>query len=211
MESNEKKSNELKYKRIGVMCGSSEACDSRFFDLARDLGAALGSLGHTIVYGGGARGLMRRVADGALEKGARVDGYMPEFMIKVEWQHNKLTNLHITADMAERKVKMRENTDATIFLPGGCGTMEEFFEWLSCKRLGQYTGPLVIINYQGYYDPLIGLLENMQKEKFHAPAHENMWSVANGLEDLAKVLEDAPDWSADAINHAAVTDKEHKK
>ena len=194
----------VKYKRIGVMCGSSEACDEHFLELATNLGAALGSLEHEIVYGGGAKGLMRRVADAALEHGAQVHGYMPEFMIKVEWQHNKLTHLHITKDMAERKEAMRINTDATIFLPGGCGTMEEFFEWLSCKRLGQYTGPLVIINHKGYYDPLIKLLGNMQREKFHAPHHEDMWSVANGIEDLAKVLEDAPEWSSDAIERAAV-------
>lgn len=194
----------MKYKRIGIMCGSSEACEEHFLKMAFDLGAALGSLGHDIVYGGGAKGLMRRVADGALSNGARVDGYMPEFMTQVEWQHNDLTNLHITRDMSERKVLMRENSDATVFLPGGCGTMEEFFEWLSCKRLGMYTGPLVIVNYQGYYDPLIKLLANMQQEKFHAPSHDDMWSVANGIEDLSQVLEDAPLWSADAIKKAAV-------
>lgn len=197
-------SKNLKYKRIGIMCGSSDACEKHFLDMAYDLGAALGKLGHDLVYGGGAKGLMRMVADGGLSKGARVDGYMPEFMIQVEWQHNELTNLHITQDMADRKNQMRVNTDATLFLPGGCGTMEEFFEWLTCKRLGQYTGPLVIVNYLGYYDPLIELLQNMQREKFHAPAHENMWSVANGIEDLAQVLEDAPEWSSDAIKHAAV-------
>ncbi|MEX0798595.1 MAG: TIGR00730 family Rossman fold protein [Bacteriovoracaceae bacterium] len=194
----------MKYKRIGIMCGSSEACPQHFLDMAFSLGEALGSLGHEIIYGGGAKGLMRKVADGALAKGARVDGYMPEFMVNVEWQHNKLTHLHMTKNMAERKTMMRENSDATLFLPGGCGTMEEFFEWMTCKRLGMYTGPLVIVNYQGYYDPLIALLENMQKEKFHGKAHDDMWSVANSLEDLSQVLEDAPAWSADAIKMAAV-------
>lgn len=186
------------------MCGSSDACDQHFLDLAYGLGEALGALGHEVVYGGGAKGLMRRVADGALSKGAQVHGYIPDFMIKVEWQHKGLTNLHITKDMADRKDQMRENTDATIFLPGGCGTMEEFFEWLSCKRLGQYTGPLVIVNHRNYYDPLLKLLDNMQKEKFHAEHHVDMWTVANGIEDLAKALEDSPSWSSDAIKHAAV-------
>jgi uncharacterized protein (TIGR00730 family) len=194
----------MKYKRIGIMCGSSEACDKKFHDMATQLGEMLAENGHEVVYGGGARGLMRRVADGALSKGGRVDGYMPEFMIAVEWQHNDLTNLHITKDMAERKHRMMTESDATIFLPGGCGTMEEFFEWMSCKRLGQYTGPLVIVNFQGYYDPLIGLLHHMENEKFHRPVHSNMWSVANSLDEVPKVLEDAPEWSSDAINHAAV-------
>lgn len=192
------------------MCGSSEACDKKYHDMATELGKMLGQSGHEIVYGGGAKGLMRRVADGALSVGARVDGYMPEFMTKVEWQHNDLTNLHITKDMAQRKYRMMTESDATIFLPGGCGTMEEFFEWLSNKRLGMYTGPLVILNFQGYYDPLIGLLHHMENEKFHRPIHSKMWSVANSLEELPKVLEEAPEWSSDAINHAAVDDDKER-
>lgn len=201
----------MKYKRIGIMCGSSEACDPRFLDMAYQLGQKLGELGHDIVYGGGAKGLMRRVADGALNKGARVDGYMPNFMIAVEWQHNDLTHLHITNDMAERKYRMMTESDATIFLPGGCGTMEEFFEWMTNKRLGKYTGPLVIFNFEGYYDPLIELLNRMEEEKFHRPIHRDMWSVANNLDEVPQVLHDAPEWSSDAINVAAVNVKNEKE
>jgi uncharacterized protein (TIGR00730 family) len=201
----------MKYKRIGIMCGSSEACDTRFLDMAYQLGQKLGELGHDIVYGGGAKGLMRRVADGALNKGARVDGYMPNFMIAVEWQHNDLTHLHITNDMAERKYRMMTESDATIFLPGGCGTMEEFFEWMTNKRLGKYTGPLVIFNFEGYYDPLIELLNRMEEEKFHRPIHRDMWSVANNLDEVPQVLHDAPEWSSDAINVAAVNVKNEKE
>lgn len=201
----------MKYKRIGIMCGSSEACDPRFLDMAYQLGQRLGELGHDIVYGGGAKGLMRRVADGALNKGARVDGYMPNFMIAVEWQHNDLTHLHTTNDMAERKYRMMTESDATIFLPGGCGTMEEFFEWMTNKRLGKYTGPLVIFNFEGYYDPLIELLNRMEEEKFHRPIHRDMWSVANNLDEVPQVLHDAPEWSSDAINVAAVNVKNEKE
>ncbi len=196
----------MKYKKIGVMCGSSNTCDKKFHDLAYDLGQELALYNHDVIYGGGAKGLMCKVADGALSKDGRVDGYMPEFMIKVEWQHRNLTHLHITKDMAERKSRMMSDSDATIFLPGGCGTMEEFFEWLSAKRLGLYTGPLIIVNFEGYYDPLIQLLDNMERESFHRPVHRNMWSVASSLDDLLTVLDDAPAWSSDAINHAAVDD-----
>lgn len=194
----------MKYKRIGVMCGSSDACDKKYLEMAYQLGQKLAESNHEVVYGGGAKGLMRRVADGALDNKGIVHGYMPDFMIQVEWQHPNLTNLHITSDMAERKKAMMDGSDATIFLPGGCGTMEEFFEWLSAKRLGQHLGPLIIFNFQGYYDPLITLLETMEQEKFHNPIHNNMWSVCNDIESLAGVLEDAPSWSADAINHASV-------
>lgn len=194
----------MKYKKIGIMCGSSEACDPKFLDMAYSLGENLGSFGHDVIYGGGARGLMRRVADGALSKGARVDGYMPSFMIAVEWQHNDLTHLHITKDMDERKKLMMDNSDATIFLPGGCGTMEEFFVWMCAKRLGHHTGPLVILNFDGYYDPLLKLLENMENEKFHASIHKEMYSVAYSIDDIPKVLEDAPKWESDAIHKAHV-------
>lgn len=186
------------------MCGSSESCDVKFLDMAYNLGQQLGELKHDIVYGGGAKGLMCKVADGALSKGARVDGYIPDFMIQVEWQHINLTNLHITKDMNERKQLMMDRSDATIFLPGGSGTLEEFFVWLTSKRLGLHTGPLIILNFEGYYDPLIELLNNMEKEKFHRPIHKDMFSVANSLSEIPQALEDAPSWSEDAITKASV-------
>lgn len=194
----------MKYKRIGVMCGSSDACDKKYLEMAYKVGQELANLNHEVVYGGGAKGLMRKVADGALDHKGIVHGYMPEFMIKVEWQHPNLTNLHITADMAERKTAMMNESDATLFLPGGCGTMEEFFEWLSAKRLGKHLGPLIIFNFEGYYDPLVELLLRMEKEKFHNEIHNEMWSICDSVKQIAQTLEDAPLWGADAINHASV-------
>mgnify|MGYP003684776597 FL=1 len=82
--------------------------------------------------------------------------------------------------------------------------MEEFFEWLTSKRLGLYIGPLIIFNFEGYYDPLIALLEKMVHENFHNPIHNNMWSVCEHLDQLPNVLDEAPLWSKDAIAHAAV-------
>ncbi len=194
----------MKYKNIGVMCGSSEVCDSKFLDMAYQLGEVLGNAKHSVLYGGGAKGLMRRVADGALKTGATVDGYIPQMMIEVEWQHTGLSNLIITKDMDERKNLMMDNADATIFLPGGSGTMEELFVWMTAKRLGLHTGPLIIVNFEGYYDPLIKLLDNIEKEKFHRPIHKNMYSIATGVDDILEVLDAAPTWSADAIKVAAV-------
>jgi uncharacterized protein (TIGR00730 family) len=194
----------MKYKMIGVMCGSSNACDKKFLDMAYNLGQELAKLKSEVIYGGGAKGLMRQVADGALSAGTSVHGYMPEFMIAVEWQHDSLTQLHITKDMAERKYRMMSESDATIFLPGGCGTMEEFFEWLSAKRLGKYTGPLIIFNFDGYYNPLLELLDNMEKEKFHNPEHSKMWSVCSKLSELQDVLNNSQEWSTDAIHSASV-------
>ncbi len=194
----------MEYKRIGVMCGSSNACDEKYLNMAYQVGQKLAELNHEVVYGGGAKGLMRKVADGALDNKGIVHGYMPTFMTEVEWQHPHLTNLHITADMAERKSAMMNESDATIFLPGGCGTMEEFFEWLSAKRLGKHLGPLIIFNFESYYDPLITLLERMEQEKFHNPIHNDMWSICSSVNDIPKTLKEAPKWSAEAINQASV-------
>lgn len=189
------------------MCGSSDACHENFLELAYQVGKVLAKNNHDLVYGGGGKGLMRRVADGALEHGAEVHGYIPKFMIAVEWQHPHLSNLHLTEDMSERKYRMMSASDATIFLPGGCGTMEEFFEWMSSKRLGKYTGPLIIFNYKNYYDPLINLLKNMEQERFHNPIHRQMYVTCTKIEDLIDTLHTAPDWSEDAIHHAAVDKK----
>lgn len=197
----------MKHKKIGVMCGSSDACPQKFLDLAYQVGVELAKNKLEIVYGGGAKGLMRRVADGGLDNGTLVHGYMPEFMIAVEWQHTQLSQLHITHDMSERKYRMMSESDATIFLPGGCGTMEEFFEWLSSKRLGKYTGPLVIFNFDNYYDPLIELLDNMENNSFHNPEHKKMYSVCNNVDELIKTIKSAPSWSEDAIEFAAAKTK----
>jgi uncharacterized protein (TIGR00730 family) len=198
----------MQYKKIGVMCGSSQACDKKFLDMAYSLGKILADNKLEVIYGGGAKGLMRKVADGALDQGGVVHGYIPKFMIEVEWQHPDLSRLHITKDMDERKNLMMNNSDATIFLPGGSGTMEELFVWMTSKRLGLHTGPLIIVNFDGYYNSLIVLLQNMIKEKFHNAIHEDMYSVVTSEKEVIKALESAPTWSKDAIHNAAVNLKE---
>lgn len=194
----------MKYKKIGVMCGSSEVCDKKFLTMAYRLGEILAENKLEVIYGGGAKGLMRRVADGALDKGGSVHGYIPKFMIEVEWQHPNLTNLHITKDMDERKNLMMNNSDATIFLPGGSGTLEELFVWMTSKRLGLHTGPLLIVNFEGYYNPLLELLESMVQEKFHRPLHRDMYTIVNDIEELIEALHQSPKWQEDAIKTASV-------
>ena len=193
----------MKLDRIGVMCGSSSVCPTKYLELARQVGRALGGDDRKVIYGGGAKGLMSEVADGALEVGGEVYGYMPEFMVQVEWQHQGLTKLFKTKDMSERKMLMMTDSDATVFLPGGCGTMEEFFEWLSSKRLGKYFGPLVIVNFEGYYDPLIELLHKMEVEKFHNVIHRQMWVECADANDLLKAIDEAPKWIENPILHAS--------
>lgn len=193
----------MKLDKIGVMCGSSSVCPNKYLELARNVGEVLARDKRSVIYGGGAKGLMNEVANGALDLGGEVFGYMPKFMVEVEWQHENLTKLITTKDMSERKLLMMTESDATVFLPGGCGTMEEFFEWLSAKRLGKYFGPLVIVNFEGYYDSLIELLAKMEAEKFHNIIHREMWVECRGAEDLLKAIDEAPKWIDDPILHAS--------
>lgn len=194
----------MKFKSIGVMCGSSDACDAKYLEFAYSLGQFIAKQNYRLVYGGGAKGLMRKAADGALESGGEVYGYMPKFMTEIEWQHKGLTKLVTTETMSERKDQMMKASDVTVFLPGGSGTMEEFFQLLVCKRLGQYTGPLILFNLDGYYEPLKELLNSMIQEKFHQEIHGKMYSFCETPEEMQQILDNYEGWSPDAIKFAAV-------
>lgn len=191
-------------KRICVYCASSSKIDESYFDAAEKLAAQLVSHNVTIVYGGGAAGLMGCIADTAIEHGGHVVGVIPKFMTEVEWQHKELEEIHVVADMHERKKKLLEGTDAVIALPGGSGTFEELLEAISLKRLGLYTKPIIIMNINNYYDPLIELLEKSIRESFMSVAHRSMWTVVSDPNDIMSAIENSPDWSSDAISFAAV-------
>ena len=191
-------------KRICVFCASSSKVDKSYFDAAEKLAAQLVSHNVTIVYGGGAAGLMGCIADTAIKRGGHVVGIIPKFMTEVEWQHKELEEIHVVADMHERKKMLLEGTDALIALPGGSGTLEELLEAISLKRLGLYTKPIIIVNINGYYDPLIEMLDKSIREKFMSETHRKMWTVVSDPDDILNAIESSPEWSADAISFAAV-------
>ena len=191
-------------KRICVFCASSSKVDKSYFDAAEKLAARLVSNGATIVYGGGGAGLMGCIADTAIEHGGHVVGIIPKFMTEVEWQHKELEEIHVVADMHERKKMLLEGTDALIALPGGSGTLEELLEAISLKRLGLYTKPIIILNVNGYYDPLIEMLEKSIRERFMSETHRKMWTVVSVPDEVMNAIENSPDWSSDAISFAAV-------
>ncbi len=111
-----------------------------------------------VVFGGGGHGLMGCLADRVVERGGRIVGIMPHFMREMEWNHKQLDETVFVDDMHERKKRLLRNSDALIALPGGCGTMEELLEAITLKRLGQFTRPIVILNTDGFYDPLLDML-----------------------------------------------------
>jgi uncharacterized protein (TIGR00730 family) len=157
-----------------------------------------------IVYGGGAVGPMGSLADGALGKGGLVIGVIPEFMFDLEWGHEGLTELLIVPTMHERKELMLEGTDAAIALPGGSGTLEELIETITRKRLGFFLKPIVVVNIDGFFDPLIKQIELCIDQRFMASRHRSMISVVSRPTEVIQAIAEAPPWSQNARRFAAL-------
>src|ERR1700722_1997321 len=168
--------------RVCVYCASSRQCDRVYHDSAERLGSILARNRVTIVYGGGKSGSMGALADGALAEGGRVIGVLPRFMDEVEWGHKHLSELILVNDMHERKRLMIQEVDAVVALPGACGTWEELFEAMSFKRLGLYVGPIIIVNTNGYYAPMLEMLEPSGKFRFMAERLRPMGPAAGDPE-----------------------------
>ena len=191
-------------KTICVYCASSQRCDAAYHAAAHRVGGVLAEHGYAIVYGGGAKGSMGAVADGALACGGRVRGILPRFMQDLEWGHPQLTELRIVEDLRVRKHLMLSESHGVVALPGGCGTLEELFEALTLKRLGLYVHPIVLLNTNGYFKPLVELLRHAVAERFMGERHLDMWQVVGEPEEIPHALATAPPWSEDAREFAAV-------
>lgn len=190
--------------RVCVYCASSAHCDRIYKDAARALGRALAQAGCTVVYGGGATGLMGALADGALEAGGEVVGVIPRFMVEVEWQHPGVGDLQVVEDMRERKHRLLTGSDAVVALPGGSGTLEELFEALTLKRLALYFNPIVLLNTNGFYAPLQAFMEQTVEQRFMNREHLAMWSLVDRVEDVLPTIRATPRWAEDARSYAAV-------
>lgn len=186
----------MSVKRVAVYAASSQALDAEYVDAATRLGTVLAGTGYSVVYGGGSTGLMGALADGALAAGGEVHGVIPEFLARVERGHQGLTSLEVVADMRARKARMLEGAAAVIALPGGCGTFEELFEAMTLKRLGQFLGPIILINTRDYYDTLLEFLRFSVEERFMNRTHLEMWHTVDGPDQVPEALKEATDWSA---------------
>jgi len=194
----------MKVNRVCVFAASSRQVDDIYLEAAYSLGEIFAKESITIAYGGGAVGLMGALANGALAAGGEVIGVIPKFMVDLEWGHPEITELKIVKDMHERKKLVMEGSDAIVALPGGCGTLEELFEALTLKRLGFYLNPIVLVNVNGFYDPLIKQLELIVDKKFMDKRHLNMWSVVSSPEQVLNVINNAPKWSNQARRFASI-------
>lgn len=189
--------------RICVYCASSARIPEKYFNATEKLALEFVKSGTEIVYGGGATGLMGKLADIIIENGGKIKGIMPKFMNEIEWAHKKLEDLELTDTMHERKAKFLENIDGVVALPGGTGTLEELLEAITLKRLGQFTKPIIILNTDGYYNPLKQMLERSVSENFMFEKHLEMWTFVNEPEDVLKSIKNAPDWDEYSINFAS--------
>lgn len=191
-------------KSIAVYAASSTQIDEAFFEAARQLGKCLAEHGLQLVNGAGNMGLMQASADACLQAGGKAVGVIPTFMIEQNWHHTGMTELIEVPDMHTRKQTMARLSDGAVALPGGCGTMEELLEIITWKQLGLYLNPIVILNTNGYYDPLLRMLESASEHNFMRRQHLDIWRVAATPEQAVELLLTTPQWDSSVRRFAAI-------
>lgn len=177
------------FQRLCVYCGSSNDVAERYFEAAREVGAALGRRGIDVVYGGGNVGLMGVLADASLAAGAKVYGVIPDKLMDLELGHRGVTELYVVDSMHARKTKMADLSDGFIALPGGWGTLEEIFEVTTWTQLGYHDKPVGILNAHGYYDHLVAFLDHAKREQFIRSRYANLIQVAHDIEALIDLMQ----------------------
>ena len=174
---------------VCVFCGSSPGARPGYRHAAEALGRALADQGRTLVYGGGNVGLMGAVADAALAGGGRVIGVIPQHLVSREIAHTGVTELRVVDSMHARKQLMADLAGTFVLLPGGLGSLEEFFEVWTWGQLGLHRKPYGVLNVEGYFDPLLALLDHAVAERFVRPEHRNLLIVDDDAERLLARLD----------------------
>ena len=178
-----------KVGRICVFCGSSVGADPKYVAEARSLGLRIAGGGWGLVYGGTSIGLMGATSDAALSGGAEVIGVLPQTLQDREIAHRGLTKLHMVGSMHERKALMASLSDAFIALPGGYGTLDEFFEIVTWAQLKIHSKPCLVINTDGYFDFLLRFLDHAVREEFVRPANLRLVQVASNSAEAVQWIE----------------------
>jgi uncharacterized protein (TIGR00730 family) len=171
-------------KRLAVFCGSSNGASNKYKEGAIQLGKELARREITLVYGGASVGIMGGIADAVLGEGGEVIGVIPKMLEEREISHPNLTELFIVHSMHERKAKMADLADGFIALPGGPGTLEEFFEIFTWAQLGLHQKPFGLLNINHYYDPLVSLFDHMTEQQFMQQKYRSMAIVESDPERL---------------------------
>ncbi len=176
-------------KTICVYCGSADGIAKGYLKAAHTMGATLARRGLALVYGGGRTGLMGALADGVVENGGQVVGVITESMNTSALAHTGLTRLEVTPTIHERKARMYELSDGYIALPGGFGTFDELFETLTWAQIGVHAKPVGILNVNGYFDPLLNMLECAESEGFIFPEHRRSLLCGSNPEELLEAMD----------------------
>lgn len=185
-------------KNVCVYCGSSARADEIFKQASAELGRILAENGVRIVFGGGRVGLMGIVSDAALNNGGEVVGIIPNHIAEKEVAHNGLTELYVVETMHERKQMMVDRADAFVIMPGGLGTMDEFFEIFTWWQLGLHDKPIIIINVAGFWTPLLALIDNIIEHKFARPEDRQHLKFIDSVDGVMDALIRSPKESIDA-------------
>ena len=183
-------------KNVCVYSASSTKIAKVYFDVAEELGRLLAEKKINLINGAGCIGLMAATSDAALAAGGTVTGVIPHF--------TGLTRLIETETMHERKRMMADLSDGVIALPGGCGTLEELLEIITWKQLGLYLNPIIILNINGFYNPLLEMLQRAVEGNFMRKEHVAIWKVASTAEEAINLLYTTPVWNKEIRKFAAI-------
>ena len=189
---------------VCVYSASSTKINPVYFKAAEELGSLLAEHHIRLINGAGSIGLMCAVADAVLKNGGEVTGVIPRFMVEQNWHHTGLTELIEVESMHERKQKMANLSDGIVALPGGCGTLEDLLEIITWKQLGLYLNPIVILNVNGFFDPLLEMLGKAIDENFMRQQHGDIWKVAQTPEEALRLLYETPVWDISIRKFAAI-------
>lgn len=192
----------LNGSRIAVYCASSAKINKGYLKQAEYLAEDFIEKNVKLVFGGGKTGLMGHLASKILASDGQVQGVMPNFLKDIELHHPLVEDFIFVETMSERKKLLMKDTEGVIALPGGCGTLEELLEVITLKRLGRYLKPIIIVNHDGFYDSLIGLLSKMVKENFMRSEHLSLWTVVSSSKDALTAIENTKDWESNALKIA---------
>lgn len=174
--------------RLCVYCGSSPGANPRYLEGARHLGQAMAREGVGLVYGGGDLGLMGEIARTVLRNGGNVTGIIPTFLQSRERMLEDAQELVVVPDMHTRKRLMFERADAFVALPGGIGTLEELVEQMTWVQLGRHTKPVVIVDLDGFWQPLLALLDHMRDERFIRHVNDFAYHVVSDVADVLPTI-----------------------
>lgn len=177
-------------KSVAVYCGSSDRIAEKYLQLARDTGRVLAERGIRVIYGAGSTGMMGAVANAAMDAGGEVIGVMPEIFNTPQLALATTTGFEITPDIHARIARMMELSDGFIALPGGYGTMDEFFQTVTWAQIGLHTKPVGLLNHGGYYDKLLDFLTQVEEEGFMYSGHNGLYVSADTPQALLAAMED---------------------